>query len=97
MAHDITFKSTSDKEKKPIYFFGYMAGLFYRHLDAEHCNAGISGTNESVIRTRAQVLRAIEQIERDPACQNYPDPNRFPDFKKEILADDSEEYKITFS
>lgn len=75
MAHDIGFYDR-DTEENITYFFGYAQGIFYEAFNAQHCNAGVSGSNQGVTRTAIQVRQALVFIKTSRAYASYPDPGR---------------------
>lgn len=68
MAHVIIFLDA--KTQQPIDdFFGYAQGIFYRAFDAAHCDAGCSGSGETVRRSAAQI-RGRTYSARKRKCRN---------------------------
>lgn len=87
MAHDISFTDGDDPEGEPFaFFFGYAGGIFYTAFDAEELDGGMSGTNEGVTRSAAEVRQAIETIKASPVYSTYPDPERIPEVIRELEA-----------
>ena len=96
MAHDITFKTENPKDK-PVYFFGYMEGIFYRAFDCTQFDRGLSGSNEFIKMKREEVFKRLELIKKSDEQKRYPDPNRFPDFYQKIKKTKGKHFIICFS
>ena len=75
MAHDVEFHDTKTR-KHICYFFGYAFGIMYKAFDATHCNNGFSGSNETVVRSAAQIREGVQRIYESGVIANYLDPKR---------------------
>ncbi len=60
MSHDVGFYD--ENEKVICYYFGYTGGIMYDAFNAQHCNAGVSGSNEGVTRIRHEVMKGLKFI-----------------------------------
>ena len=57
MGHEATFY---DNQIQIASFNGFAGGALYLAFDAQHCNAGSSGSGESVIKTVNEIYESIE-------------------------------------
>ena len=84
MAHVIIFLDA--KTQQPIDdFFGYAQGIFYRAFDAAHCDAGCSGSGETVRRSAAQIRDGVQTILESGIVAVYPDPERLTTICERLL------------
>lgn len=86
MAHDISFSDADNEDEPFAFFFGYARGIFYTAFEAEHLDNGMSGANEGVTRSAAQVRQAIATIKASPVFTTYSDPDRIPEVIRELEA-----------
>lgn len=68
MSHDVAFYDSQTMENVTICF-EYMNGIFYRAFDAESLNRGVSGADETVTRTAAEVRTALEMIKAETGTE----------------------------
>lgn len=100
MAHDVGFYDNKTNENFG-YFFGFAEAIWYKLLDAEHCNGGDSGTGKSVIKSSSDMTTVLNLMETFSVVINYPDQNLFPDIfttiRSWIIKNSSRDIKIQFS
>lgn len=96
MAHEISFMDKNEKEET-IFLFGYFSGIFYDKFGVKSFNMGLSGSNESITKSRLEVMSVLDMIKDSEVVKNYPDPKRFPEFYKEIKNSKIDDFIILFS
>ena len=81
MAHVIIILDA--KTQQPIDdFFGYAQGIFYRAFDAAHCDAGCSGSGETVRRSAAQIRDGVQTILESGIAAEYSAPEITTTFER---------------
>lgn len=98
MAHDFGIKNKT-KNGEFAYFFGYLNGFLYKAFGDQKHDRVISGDNGTEIKTRAEVVRALDIAIDVFNASNYPDPDRMnelKEFRKRMEDDDENDVYIVW-